>query len=60
MWEMLVVDSCPVILVNIQEISQNGFIKELTCNFVISSRTIVGYSKNLGKRFNSLSFFFRN
>ena len=57
---MLVVDSCPVILVNNQAISQNGFLKELTCNFVISPGTVVGYSRNSGKRSNPLSCFFRN
>ena len=38
---MLAVDACPVILVNNQAISQNGFLKELTWSFVISSGTIV-------------------
>jgi hypothetical protein len=57
---MLAVDSCLVILVNNQAISQNGFLKELTYNFVISSGTIVGSSRSSGKRSNLLSCFSRN
>jgi hypothetical protein len=45
---MLVMDACPVSLVNNQAISRNGFLKELTCNFVISSGTIVRVFEELG------------
>ena len=57
---MLVVDSCLVILVNNQAISRNGFLKELTCNFVVSSGTVVESSRNLAKMSNLLSCFSRN
>jgi hypothetical protein len=57
---MLVVDSCLIILVNNQEISRNGFLKELTCNLVISSGTVVGSSRNSTKMSNPLSCFSRN
>ena len=57
---MLVVDSCLVILVNNQGISQNGFLKELTCNFVISLGTVVRSSRNSAKMSNELSCFPRN
>jgi hypothetical protein len=53
-------DAYHVILVNIQEISQNRFIKEFTCNFVISSGTVVGSSRNSDKISNPLSCFSRN
>jgi hypothetical protein len=46
---MLVVDACPVILVNNQEISRNGFLKELTCSLVISSGNVVGSSRKSTK-----------
>ena len=57
---MLAMNAYPVILVNNQAISQNGFIKELTCNFVISSGTIVGSSRNSANISNPLSCFSRN
>jgi len=57
---MFVVDACPIILVNNQTISRNGFLKELTCNFVISSGTVVGSSRKSTKISNPLSCFSRN
>jgi hypothetical protein len=54
------VDSCPVILVNNQAISRNGFLNELTCKLVISSGTIIGSSNKWGKRSNPLLCFARN
>jgi hypothetical protein len=53
-------DSCPVILVNSQAISRNGFLNELTYRLVISLVTVIGSSRNSGKRSNPLSCFFRN
>ena len=57
---MLDVDACPVILVNSQAISQNGFLKEFTFNFVISSGTVIGSLRNSTKMSNPLSCFYRN
>ena len=58
--EMMVVLSFPIILLKIHAISSKGFLNALTCNLVMSSGMIVGSSKNYGKRFNSLSCFFKN
>jgi hypothetical protein len=51
---MLVVDVCPVILVNNQEIFLNGFLKELTWSLVISSGTVVESLRKLAKMSNPL------
>jgi hypothetical protein len=51
---MLVVDVCPIILVTSQAISQNGFLKKLTYNPVISLGTVVGSSRNSAKMSNPL------
>jgi hypothetical protein len=53
-------DACPVILVNSQAISRNGFLKEFTFNFVISSGTVVGSLRNSTKMSNPLSCFSKN
>ena len=60
MREMLVVVSCPVTLMNNQAISRKEFLNEPTCNLVMSLGTTAGFSRNLGKRSNPLSFFFKN
>jgi hypothetical protein len=52
--------SWPVTLVNNQEISRNGFLKQLTCNLVISSGMSTGFFKNSSKISRSLSYFFNN
>ena len=57
---MFVVDACLVILVNNQAISRNGFLKELTCNLVISLGTVVGSLMKSAKMPNLLSCFSRN
>jgi hypothetical protein len=57
---MLAVFYWPVTLVNNQEISRNGFLKNLTCSLVISSGMAAGFSKNSGKRSKSLSCSFKN
>jgi hypothetical protein len=49
-----------VILVKIQAISHKGFLNEITYNLVMSSRMVVGFSRNLGKRSNPFSCFFKN
>jgi hypothetical protein len=53
-WEMLVVDACPIILVNNQAIFLNGFLKELTWSLVISSGTIVRSLRKSAKMSNPL------
>ena len=60
MRETIAVDFYPVILVNNQAISWNGFLNELTWNLVISSGTTIGSSNKWGKRSNPLSCFARN
>jgi hypothetical protein len=54
------VESYSIILVNGRAISRYGFLNELTWKLVMSSGTIVGSSKHLGKRSNLLLFFLRN
>ena len=54
---MLVVDACPVILVNNQVISRNGSLKELTCNLVISLGIVVGSSRRSAKMCNRYHVF---
>jgi hypothetical protein len=51
---MLDVDACPIILVTNQEISWNGFLKELNYNLVISSGIVIGSSRNFAKMSNPL------
>jgi hypothetical protein len=60
MWETIVVDPCPVIIVNNEAISRNGFLNELTCMLVISLGTRFGFSRKKGKRSNPLLCFSRN
>jgi len=58
--EMLDSLSCLIILVKIHAISRKLFLNELTYNLVMSRGAVVGFSKNFGKRSNSLSCFFKN
>ena len=46
-------------MVNNQAIFRKGFLNELNCNLVMSSGTIVRFSKNSRKRSRPFSWFFR-
>jgi hypothetical protein len=52
--------SCHVILLTIHEISQKGFLNAPTYNLVISSGTVIGFSRNSGKRSSPLSCIVKN